>query len=71
VFTVSVGMPKGKRPPKRHRRLWKNNIKKDLRNIFVGYELDSFGSRCRSLADFENTVMNTRVSQKFWNLLTT
>jgi hypothetical protein len=35
VYRALVGRPEGKRPPKRPRRRWKDNIKMDLREIWI------------------------------------
>jgi hypothetical protein len=35
VYNVLVGRPKGKRPLRRPRRRWENNIKMDLRDIGI------------------------------------
>jgi len=43
VYRVLVGRPEGKRPLKRSRRRWEDNIKLDLREDRWG-ELDSAGS---------------------------
>jgi transcription termination factor 2 len=45
VYRVLVGRPKRKRPRGRPRRRWEDNIKLDLREIWIdGGELDSAGS---------------------------
>jgi len=59
VYKVLVGGPEGKRPPRRPRRKWEDNIKTDLR------ERGNDGVNCIRLAQdraFVNTVMNLRVS---------
>jgi hypothetical protein len=61
-YRVLVGKPKGKRPLKRPKRRWKNNIKLDLREIRID------GANWIRLAQdrvqwwaFVNMVMNLRV----------
>jgi hypothetical protein len=44
VYKVLVGKPKGKRPLGRPRRRWEDGIRMDLREIGLGYGLDSTGS---------------------------
>jgi hypothetical protein len=36
VYRVLVGKPEGKRPLRRHRRRWKDNIKIDLEEVDCG-----------------------------------
>jgi hypothetical protein len=36
VYRVLVGRPEGKRPLRRPRRRWEDNIKLDLRDIWMG-----------------------------------
>jgi hypothetical protein len=36
AYTVLIGYPEGKRPSKRRRRRWEDNIKMDLRDIRYG-----------------------------------
>jgi hypothetical protein len=62
VYRVLVGSPEGKRPLRRPRRRWEDNIKLDLRET----EID--GANWIRLAEdrvqwraFVNTVMNLRV----------
>jgi hypothetical protein len=62
VYRVSVGGPEGKRPLGRRRRRWEDNIKMDLREIWID------GANWIQLAQdrvqwraFVNTVMNLRV----------
>jgi hypothetical protein len=62
VYRVLVGKPEGKRPVRRPRRRWENNIKLDLREIRID------GANWIRLAQdrvqwwaFVNTVMNFRV----------
>jgi hypothetical protein len=43
VYRVLVGRSEGKRPLGRPRRRWEDNVKMDLREIWIG-ELDSAGS---------------------------
>jgi hypothetical protein len=62
VYRVFVGRPEGKRPLRRLRRRWEDNIKMDLREIgidganWIRLAQDRF--QCRS---FVNTMMNLRV----------
>jgi hypothetical protein len=62
VYSVLVGKPEGKRPLRRPRRRWEDNIKMDLREIGID------GSNWIRLAQdrvqwpaFVNTVTNLRV----------
>jgi hypothetical protein len=62
VYRVLVGRPEGKRPLGRPRRKWEDNIKMDLREIWID------GANWIQLAQdrvqwraFVNTVMNLRV----------
>jgi hypothetical protein len=65
VNRVLVGRPKGKRPLGRPRRRWKDNIKKDLREIGIygtnWAQLAQDGAQWRA---FVNTVMNLRVAYR-------
>jgi hypothetical protein len=61
-YRSSVGKPEGKRPLRKRRRRWEDNIKMDLR------EIDIDGTNWIRLAQgrirwraFVNTVMNLRV----------
>jgi hypothetical protein len=63
VYRVLVGRSEGKRPLRRHRRRWEDNIKLDLKEIGID------GANWIQLAQnrvqwwaFVNTVMNLRVS---------
>jgi hypothetical protein len=63
VYRVLVGKPEGKRPLRRHRRRWEDNINMDLREIGID------GANWIRLAQvrvqwraFMNTVMNLRVN---------
>ena len=61
VCRVLVGKPEGKRPLRRPRRRWEDNIKMDLREVRgCGFwmELAQDRDRWRALV---NTVMNLRV----------
>jgi hypothetical protein len=40
VYRVFVGKPEGKRPLRRPRRRWEDNIKMDLQEVVVEYGLD-------------------------------
>jgi hypothetical protein len=42
AYKILVGMPEGRRPFKRYRHRWEDNIKMYLREI--GFGLDSLGS---------------------------
>jgi hypothetical protein len=57
-----VGKPEGKRPLRRHRRRWEDNIKMDFREIGSGgmdwIDLTQDRDQWRALV---NTVMNLRV----------
>jgi hypothetical protein len=58
AYRILVGMPKGKRPLRRPRRRWVDNIKMDLREIgWDGVDwIDMAQDR-----DLVNTVLNLRV----------
>ena len=62
VHRVVMGKPEGKRPLRRPRRRWEDNIKVDLREVGGGcgdwMELVQDRDSCRALV---NTVMNLRV----------
>ena len=62
VYRVLVGKPEGKRPLRRPRRRWKDNIKMDLQELGCGavdwIELAQGRDRCWALV---NAVMNIRV----------
>jgi hypothetical protein len=62
VYRVLVGKPKGKRPLRRPRRRWEDNIKMDLREIGIDeanwIQLAQDRVQCRA---FVNTIMNLRV----------
>jgi hypothetical protein len=62
VYRVLVGKPEGKRPLRRHRRRWEDNIKMDIQEVGCG------GMGCFELAQdrdrwgaFVYEVMNLRV----------
>jgi hypothetical protein len=63
AYRILVGKPEGKRPLRRPRRRWKDNIKMDLREIGWGgvdwIDLARDRDHWRALV---NTVMNLRVS---------
>jgi hypothetical protein len=44
MYKILVGKPERKRPLKRPRHRWEDNIKMDLREIGLGCGLDSSGS---------------------------
>jgi hypothetical protein len=62
VYRVLIGRPKGKRPLRRPRRRWKDNIKMDLRKIGMDganwIQLGQDGVQWRA---FVNTIMNLRI----------
>jgi hypothetical protein len=62
VYRVLVGRPEGRRPLERPRRRWENNIKMDLREIWIDeanwIRLAQDKVQWRA---FVNTVMNLRV----------
>ena len=62
VYRVLVGKPEGKRPLRRPRRRWEDNIKMDLQEMVGGcgdwMELAKDRDRWRALV---STVMNLRV----------
>jgi hypothetical protein len=55
IYRILVGKPEGKRPLRRSRHRWVNNIKMDLREIGLGgmYEIDLAQDRdqCRAIVD--------------------
>ena len=62
MHRVLVGKPQGRRPLRRPRRRWVNNIRTDLQEVVWGY-MDWIGlaqdrDRCRTLV---SAVMNLRV----------
>jgi len=60
VYRVLVGKPDGKRPLRRPRRRWEDNIKTDLREVGGGgdwMELAQYRDRWRALV---SAVMNFR-----------
>jgi hypothetical protein len=62
VYRVLVGRPKGKRPLRRRRRRWENNIKMDLKETGIDganwIQLAQDRVQCQA---FVNTVINLRV----------
>jgi hypothetical protein len=65
VYRLLVGKPEGKRPPRRQRRSWVDNIKMDLLEIILSVEgwigLAQDRYRWRALV---NSVMNLRLLHK-------
>jgi hypothetical protein len=65
-----VGKPEGRRPPRRHRCMWEDNIKIDLRDVdwggidwlYLALDRDQW----MALVD---TVINLRSSIKCWEIL--
>ena len=71
MYRVLVGKPEGKRPLRRPRRRWVDNIRMDLQEVGLGY-VDWIGlaqdrDRWRKLV---NAVMNLRVPRNAGNFLT-
>ena len=60
VHRVLVGKPEGKRPLRRPRRRWKDNIKMDLQEVGGVVELAQDRDRWRALV---SRVRNLRVSK--------
>jgi len=62
MYRFLVGKPEGKRPPRRPRRRWVNNIRMDIQEVECGYmdwiRPTQDRDRWRTLL---NTVMNIRV----------
>jgi hypothetical protein len=71
VYSVLVGKPEGKRPLRRLRHRWEDNIKMDLQEVGCGgfdwLELAQDRNRWRALV---NTVMNLRVPSNAGNFWT-
>jgi len=71
VYKVLVGKPEGKRPLRRPRRRWEDNIKMDLQEVGCGgvswIELAQDRDRWRALV---NAVMNLRFPKNVENFLT-
>jgi hypothetical protein len=44
VYRVLVGKPEGKKPLRRPRRIWEDNIKMDFQEVEWGHGLDRSGS---------------------------
>jgi hypothetical protein len=62
VYKVFVGRPEGKRPLGRRRRRWEDNIKIDLREIWItGANWIRLAQDRIQWRDFVNTVMNLRI----------
>jgi hypothetical protein len=59
AYRVFVGRPEGKRPLRRPKRRWEDNIKLDFKGDRHRWdELDSAGSGKSPVADFLNTVID-------------
>jgi hypothetical protein len=71
VYRVLVGKPEGKRPLRRSRRRWEDNIEMDFQEVRCGstdwIELAEDRDRWRALV---NVVMNLRVPYNVKNFLT-
>jgi hypothetical protein len=71
VYRVLVGKPEGKRPLRRPRSSWKDNITMDVHEVGCEdvdwIELTHDRNRWRALV---NEVMNLRVPHNGWNFLT-
>jgi hypothetical protein len=62
VYRVLVGRPEGKRPLRRRRRRWEDNIKIDLREIGIGgANWIRLGEDRVQWRTFVSTVINLRV----------
>jgi hypothetical protein len=62
VYSVLVGRSEGKRPLRRRRRRWEDNIKMDLREIGIdGANWIQLAQERVRLRAFVNTVINLRV----------
>jgi hypothetical protein len=62
VYSVLVGKPEGKRPLRRPRRSWKDNIKMDFREIGIdGANWIQLAQDRVQWRTFVNTVINLRV----------
>jgi hypothetical protein len=70
MYRFLMGKPKGKRPLRRLRSRWENNIKADLQEVGCGgmelIEMDQDRNRWRALV---NAVMNLSGSIKCWKFL--
>jgi len=62
VYRALVGRPEAKRPPRRHRRRWEDNIKMNLREIVIdGMKWIRLAQDRVQWRAFVSTVMNLRV----------
>jgi hypothetical protein len=62
AFRILVGKPEGKRPLRRHRRRWENNIKIGIREIGCdGMDWIHLAQDRDQRRALVNTVMNLRV----------
>jgi hypothetical protein len=70
VYRVSVGKPEGKRPLRRPRRRWEDNIKLDLREIGIdGVNWIRLAEDIVQWRALMNTVMNLRVPERKQDIL--
>jgi len=68
---ILVGKSEGKRPLRRPRRRWENNIRMDLKKIvWEGVDWMHLAQNRDQWQALVNTVMNFRVPQKAENFLT-
>jgi hypothetical protein len=68
---ILVGKSEGKRPLRRPRRRWENNIRMDLKKIvWEGVDSMHLAQNRDQWQALVNTVMNFRVPQKAENFLT-
>jgi hypothetical protein len=71
AYNILVGMPEGRRPLRRPRRRWQDNIKMDLGEIgFGNVDWIRLGQDRDKWPALVNTVMNLRVPSNAGNFLT-